>query len=170
MNQDFTVSNTTTDVTHVGPLAQEIALDKNASITIDQATLAPVTIPLTIAAIKQAALGTSVTLRPINLDGTVVALVLNKAVGAADGSVANALVGQLGLIRQNDGVTVNFACFSTDAFAAINLASDDANILGGTLVLFAGGAQGLALVSFELTQVGNPTTPPVVTMAVINLP
>lgn len=170
MNQDFSVSNTTTDLTHVGPVAQEIALDKNGSITLDQTLAANAgDAPLTIAAIKQAALGTSVTIRPDPVGANVQDLTLNKAVGDADGSVASALVSQLGLLRIHDGVTVNFACFSTAAFAAISLSTDDANILGGPLVLFAGGAEGLALVSFELTLVGTAATPPVVTMAVINI-
>jgi hypothetical protein len=162
MNQDFAVSNTTTDVTHVGPLAQEIALDKNGTISLDQSIVAPGgDQPLTIAAIKQAALGTSIVLRADPAGANVANLTLDLPAGGVAGDVASALVSQLGLLRQNDGVTINFALF-TSTPADINLTSTDPNILGLPQALFSVGAAGLALVAIELAVVGTSATPPVV--------
>ncbi len=169
MNQDFSVSNTTTDVTHVGPLAQELALDRNASITLDQSLVAPKgNPPLSIATIKQAALGTSVVLRIDPAGFNVTNLTLDLPAAGVAGDVASALVSQLGLLRQGDAVTVNFALF-TSAGATINLTSTDANVIGLPQILFGAFSTGLSLVAIELAVVGTTAVPPVVRITSANI-
>ena len=169
MNQEFSVSNTTTDITHVGPLSQQISLDKNASITLDQ-TITTLTgnVPLTMAAIKQAALGSSITIRPDPAGGNIQNLTLNKAVGAANGSVSSALASQLGLTRANDGVTINFAVFAQPPWAAIGVSSDDTFITTGPVALFPANTPGIGYLAIELSTVGTTTTPPSIVLTAAN--
>jgi hypothetical protein len=162
MSQSFTISNTTSDISHIGPLVQELSLDISACISIDQ-TLPTNTgdQPLTIAAIKQASLGSSVTIRADPAGVNQQNLTLNLPAGGAAGTIAQALVSELGLLRQNDGVTIDFVVY-TPTSAPIELTSDEPNIIGLPLVLYPNGTDGISTVGIELAMVGTETTPPIV--------
>ena len=83
--------------------------------------------------------------------------------------MASALVGQLGLLRQNDGVSVNFVVYLPTA-AAINLTSTDPNVLGVPLTLYEVDGDGITTVGIELATVGTDTIPPIVQLVVKNMP
>jgi hypothetical protein len=91
-------------------------------------------------------------------------LTLDLPVGGVAGDVASALVSQLGLLRQNDGVTVNFVVF-TPTTPAINLTSTDPNILGAPLTLFNPGESGITWLAIELAAVGTSALPPVIRLS-----
>jgi hypothetical protein len=166
MNRNFAVSNTTSDISHIGPLIQELSLDKNGCITLDQ-TLPTNTgdQPLTIAAIKQAALGSSVTIRADPSGTFQQDLTLNLPAGGVAGDIASALVSELGLNRQNDGVSVDFVVYNP-TLAPIDLTSTDPNILGPPLQLYGLSGDGITTLGIELATVGTATTPPVIRLSV----
>jgi hypothetical protein len=170
MNQDFAVSNTTSDISHIGPLVQELSLDKDGCITLDQ-TLPANTgdQPLTIAAIKQASLGTSLEIRADPSGPNEQNLTIDLPAGAGAGTVASALVSQLGLTRQNNGVSINFVVYLPTT-PAVNLTSTDPNVLGVPLTLYSAGGDGITTVGIELAMVGTATTPPVVRLVAKYMP
>jgi hypothetical protein len=132
MNQAFGVNNTTNDVTNSGPVAQELALHKGATIIADVGSLHNT--PLSMGAVKQAAMGSTIIVDIINaggIPGNIQNFNLDKAAGAPNGSVAQALVDQLNLKRVGDCALLHFfACnrlpVGTDL---VVLTSDDTSVL-----------------------------------------
>ena len=139
MNQPFGVNNTTNDITHSGPVAQKLALHKGATLF---ANITNVSItPLSMGLIKQAALGTTIV---VNFDNTAgvgaQAYTLNKASGAANGTVAADLVKELLFKRVGDCALLHFyACQRMTDEAVVIVQSDDTSVLGSPTDLFDGG-------------------------------
>jgi hypothetical protein len=102
---DFGVSNTTTDVTNVGPLSQQLSVPGPSILTIDGS--APTQVPITFADLKQASLS-GVIVRPFPSGGSTSDFTLNKKPGAADGSVANALISEFNLRSEASSVILKF--------------------------------------------------------------
>ena len=139
MNQAFGVNNTTNDITHSGPVAQELALHKGATLFADTTTVTET--PLSMGLVKQAALGTTIVVDFDNPAGTgAQAYTLNKAAGAADGTVAADLVKELLFKRVGDCALLHFfSCQRLTDEAVVIVQSDDASVLGSPTDLFDGG-------------------------------
>ncbi len=141
MNQSFGVNNTINDITHSGPVAQELALHKGATLFALIGGGFTTFTPLSMGIIKQAALGTTVV---INFDdpagqGTQ-GYRLNKETGAANGTVAAALVKELLFKRVGDCALLHFySCQRlTDPEGDVIVLSNDTFVLGSPF-LFNGG-------------------------------
>jgi hypothetical protein len=130
MNQAFEVNNTIKDITHSGPVAQELALHKGATLIADLAAGLHFT-PLSFGAVKQAALGTTIVVNFINLGGDGAQFfTLNKAVGAPNGSVAAALIKELLFKRVGDCALLHFfACQRLSGDEQAVIISDDTSVL-----------------------------------------
>jgi hypothetical protein len=138
MNQAFGVNNTTNDITHSGPVAQELALHKGA--TLFAIISADTDTPLSMGMIKQAALGTTIV---INFDdvagGFGQVYTLNKETGAANGTVAAALVKELLFKRVGDCALLHFhACQRLTSGGDVLVVSNDTSVLGIPGILFDG--------------------------------
>ena len=139
MNQTFGINNTTNDITNSGPVAQELALHKGATLFADLSS--DNTEPLYIGSTFQAALGTTVVIDFFNTGGgNTKTYTLNKEAGAANGSVAADLVKELLLKRIGDCALLHFwACVrlptGTDE---IEVSTDDTSVTGGPVTLFIG--------------------------------
>ena len=135
---DFGVSNTTTDVTNVGPLAQQLSIAGPSVLTIS--TAAPTLIPINFAELKQATLsGVSVNITPSG--GATSDFTLNKKPGAPNGSVASALIREFNFARGlGSSALLKFHNFSNFA-GTVRLSSDDTflSIQGTPINLFTGG-------------------------------
>jgi len=142
-NQQFVgLNDTTNDITHNGPVAQELALHKGATLfaITDGANLEA----LSMGTVFQAALGTTVVVDFSNLAGAGTQVyTLNKEAGAANGTVAADLVDQLLLKRVGDCALLHFhACERLTSTALVSVQSDDTSVTGSPAVLFDGGTAG----------------------------
>lgn len=132
MNQQFGINNTTNDITNSGPVAQQLALHKGATLFADMDT--DNVIPFPIGMVKQGALGTTIVIDIINAGGGMLTtLVLGTA---AD------LVDQLLLKRVGDCALIHFFSCNFDkgvSADAIRVDSNDASVVG-IATLFSGAA------------------------------
>jgi hypothetical protein len=134
------VNNTTKDITHTGPVAQELALHKGAILFAD-VTDGTTTEPLSMGMMKQAAMGSTIFINFSDTSGNGLQnYTLNKATGAPNGSVARALIDQLNLKRVGDCALLHFfACQRLmDVFATVVVVSDDTSVLSNGLILYNG--------------------------------
>ena len=138
MNQAFGVNNTTNDITNSGPVAQELALHKGATLFADTTTVTET--PLSMGLVKQAALGTTIVVDFNNPAGTgFQEYTLNKASGAANGTVAADLVKELLFKRVGDCALLHFhACQRLTDDAEVIISSDDTSVMGSPTDLFNG--------------------------------
>ncbi len=134
---DFGVSNTTTDVTNVGPLAQQLSISGPNLLTIN--LVAPTLVPITIATLKQAALSGVVIHIPVSA-GATSDFTLNKKPGAPNGSVAIALASALNLTSTSSSTVLKFHNPANFA-GTVRLSSDDTTltIQATPMNLFTGG-------------------------------
>nr|QBK85308.1 MAG: hypothetical protein LCIVAC01_01170 [Iridovirus LCIVAC01] len=139
MNQAFEVNNTTNDITHSGPVAQELALHKGSTLIADVGSLHNT--PLSMGAVKQAVLGSTIIVDIINaggIPGNIQNFNLDKATGAPNGSVARDLVDQLNFKRVGDCALLHFfACNRLPVGSdLVAIGSDDTSVLqpGNTLL------------------------------------
>jgi hypothetical protein len=138
MNQAFGLNNTTNDITHSGPVAQELALHKGATlfaiISVDTDT------PLSMGLIKQASLGTTIVINFDDVAGNLGQVYrLNKETGAANGTVAAALVKELLFKRVGDCALLHFhACQRITGGADVLVVSNDTSVLGSPAIVFDG--------------------------------
>nr|QBK85310.1 MAG: hypothetical protein LCIVAC01_01190 [Iridovirus LCIVAC01] len=127
------------DITHSGPVAQELALHKNATLFTD---LGLITLtPLSMGIIKQATLGSTIVMDVINAGGGGFQIyTLNKATGAPNGSVARTLIDQLNFKRVGDCALLHFfLCQRLEFLIGINpivVESDDTSVIGAVAILF----------------------------------
>jgi len=144
MNQTFGVNNTTNDITHSGPVAQKLALHKGATLFANVSIFTTRT-PLSMGLVKQAALGTTIVVNFINAVGDGLQLyTLNKASGAANGTVAAALVKELLFKRVGDCALLHFfACQRITGEGTVLVQSDDTSVTGSPAPLFTGVEVGL---------------------------
>ena len=138
-NQQFVgLNDTTNDITHNGPVAQELALHKGATLfaITDGANIEA----LSMGTVFQAALGTTVVVDFSNLAGAgTQAYTLNKEAGAGNGTVAADLVDQLLLKRVGDCALLHFhACERLTSVSTISVQSDDTSVTGSPAILYAG--------------------------------
>nr|QBK85387.1 MAG: hypothetical protein LCIVAC01_01960 [Iridovirus LCIVAC01] len=137
-NQQFGVNDTTNDITHNGPVAQELALHKGATLfaITDGANVEA----LSFGTVKQAALGTTVVVDFSNLAGAGTQVyTLNKEAGAGNGTVAADLIAQLLLKRVGDCALLHFhACERLTSVSTISVQSDDTSVTGSPAILYAG--------------------------------
>ena len=139
MNHSFQVNNTTKDITNSGPVAQELALHKGATLFTD---LGIITIsPLSMGIIKQAAMGSTIVIDIINAGGGGFQIyTLNKATGAPNGSVARALIDQLNFKRVGDCALFHFfLCQRLQDLVGINpivVETNDTSVIGAVAILF----------------------------------
>ena len=140
MNQAFGVNNTTNDITNSGPVAQELALHKGATLFAVTSGFETFT-SLSMGMVKQAALGTTVVVNFDNTGGRFIqSYTLNKEAGASDGSVAKDLIDQLLFKRVGDCALLHFyACQRLTDEGEVNVRSDDTSVTGGPVILFVGG-------------------------------
>jgi hypothetical protein len=140
MNQAFGVNNTTNDITNSGPVAQQLALHKGATLFANTVFITVNIEPLSMGTIKQAALGTTVVIDFINPDASgIQRYTLNKKSGAANGSVAAALVKELLLKRVGDCALLHFyACQRFIDIGIVQVESDDTSVIGSPALLFDG--------------------------------
>ncbi len=138
MNQSFKINNTTKDITHSGPVAQELALHKGARLIADLSVVTNT--PLSMGLIKQATLGTTIIMDFIKILGGFQSYTLNKAAGAPNGSVARALIDQLNFKRVGDCALLHFfACNRLETTVGLDtvcVQSDDTSVIGGLVILF----------------------------------
>ena len=137
MNQAFGVNNTTKDITHSGPVAQKLALHKGATLIADTSSAFEVRTPISIATLKQAAMGSTIIIDVLDPAGTTVQIyTINKVTGAPDGSVARALIDQLNLKRVGDCALLHFFMCQRLTGGEIVIFSDDNNVFFFDAVLF----------------------------------
>jgi hypothetical protein len=138
MNQSFQVNNTIKDITHSGPVAQELALHKGALLIADLSVATNT--PLSMGLIKQAAMGSTIVMDFIKIAGGFQSYTLNKVSGAPNGSVARALIDQLNFKRVGDCALLHFfACNRLESTAGLDtvfVQSDDTSVTGGIAILF----------------------------------
>jgi len=139
MNQSFALNNTTNDITHSGPVAQQLALHKGA-ILFAQLIGPDTFVPLSMGMVKQAALGTTVVVNFDNTAGSAItSYTLNKEAGAANGSVAKDLIDQLLFKRVGDCALLHFfACQRLEDEGEVRVQSDDTSVTGSPVTLFVG--------------------------------
>jgi len=140
-NQAFGVNNTTNDITNSGPVAQELALHKGATLfaIIDSDT----STALSMGMIKQAALGTTIVINFDNVAGSFGQLyTLNKETGAANGTVAADLIDQLLFKRVGDCALLHFFACQRLTGGDVLVVSNDTSVLGSPAVLFDGQTPG----------------------------
>ena len=139
-NQTFGVNNTTNDITNSGPVAQELALHKGSTLFAIIDGGSNTFTALSMGMIKQAALGTTIV---INFDDVAGGLgqiyTLNKETGAANGTVAAALVKELLFKRVGDCALLHFhACQRLTGGGDVLVVSNDTSVLGSPTILFDG--------------------------------
>lgn len=121
---DFGVSNTTADVTNVGPLSQQLSIAGPSVLTISGA--APTLVPISIATLKQAALsGVVINVDPVGASTS--DFTLNKKPGALNGTVSGALITEFNLTEDNSSAILKFHTPSLMA-GTVRLSSDDAQM------------------------------------------
>jgi hypothetical protein len=136
MNQSFGINNTTKDITHSGPVAQQLSLHKGATLFTDMNIDTVISFPFGM--IKQAALGTTIVIDVLNAGGGgQLVLVLGTAAS---------LVKELNLKRIGDCAILHFfACNFEKAPGTDRVVVDsiDVNVVGfATLFSSAGPAKG----------------------------
>ena len=140
MSRSFQVNNTTNDITHSGPVSQQLALHKGATLFVSPPVPPgpPFTIGnLSMGIIKQAAMGSTIIidfLDPDNVENQI--FLLDKADGAPNGSVARALIKELNFKRVGDCALLHFFASKKHTVGNIAVGSDDTSVTGGTPVLF----------------------------------
>jgi len=139
-NQTFGVNNTTNDITNSGPVAQELALHKGATLFAIIIGGFTTFTALSMGMIKQAALGTTVVINFDDVAGTgEQGYRLNKETGAANGTVAAALVKELLFKRVGDCALLHFyACQRLTEGGKVFIFSNDTSVLGSPVDLFDG--------------------------------
>jgi hypothetical protein len=140
MNQAFEINNTTKDITHSGPVAQELALHKGAKVLVDMNVSSQNPFPISM--MKQAALGTTVVVDILNPGGdALVDFIIGPIVPPPPGSVARALVKELNFKRVGDCALLHFfSCnFAKNMTGdTIRVFSQDLHISGGPILFFGG--------------------------------
>ena len=136
MNQSFQVNNTIKDS---GPVAQELALHKNATLFTDLSLITNT--PLSMGIIKQAAMGSTIVINFINAaGGGFQVYTLDRVSGAPNGSVARALIDQLNFKRVGDCALLHFfLCQRLEDLVGINpiaVESNDTSVIGAVAILF----------------------------------
>jgi hypothetical protein len=121
---DFGVSNTTTDVTNVGPLSQQLSVPGPSVLTID--TSAPTQVPITFADLKQASLS-GVIIRALPFGGSTSDFTLNNIPGAAAGNLTSALFSEFNLPTLFSSVILKFHAPATVG-GTVRLTSDNASL------------------------------------------
>lgn len=137
-NLEKRIFNTLVDETSVGPVAEQLSIPRSATFSLNLGLLPGAgNIALTTDAIKQASLS-GITLLITN-GANNQALTLNKESGAADHSVASALLKELGLKNVGDSAILKFLYLGTaltGLAGSVQLTSNDAFVTGGPLALF----------------------------------
>jgi hypothetical protein len=129
MNQAFGINNTTNDITNSGPVAQQLALHKGATIFADMNIVGNV-INFPIASLKQGALGTTIIVDILNPGGG------NLTTLAIGPSIAD-LVDQLSLKRVGDCALIHFFSCNFDKGVTTDTIRVDSGV-GAPATLFAG--------------------------------
>ena len=133
MSRSFKVNNTIQDITHSGPVAQELALHKGATLFVSPPVPPgpPFTIsPLSMGIIKQAAMGSTIVIDFLDPDDILEQIfTLNKATGAPNGSVARALVKELNFKRVGDCALLHFFACKKLNNGNISVGTDDSSVL-----------------------------------------
>ncbi len=155
----FSVSNTVADVTTIGPLAQDLSLQRTGTLSFTLIAPPGVNIPLSMGTIKQASLA-GIHLNLINTNGISTGtanLTINLKAGATAGGVARGLQKALGLVLPGDIAVIRFYTFRDLADAeVINITSNDPSVSGSPSILFNSTfPSGMAFVSF----IAGSTTP-----------
>jgi hypothetical protein len=140
MNQSFGLNNTTNDITNSGPVAQELALHKGATLFAVTSGTDVTNTPLSFGSVKQAALGTTIVINFDDPDENGLQFyTLNKETGAPNGSVAADLIDQLLFKRVGDCALLHFyACQRLTDAALVSIQSDDTSVTGSPALLFNG--------------------------------